>query len=88
MAVAFGSVFLTTLLGTLISGRRVSRTAMIGGLAGFLYGLMLWFIYWKDAIGIYGPAPFLCSIVIGAIIGAFIAFLSEDENGKATAPGS
>jgi len=86
MAVAFGSVFLTSVIGALLSRKNVGVTSGIGFVASILYGLLIWWVYWSAAIGVYGPAPFLGTIILGAIIGAVIAYLSEDS-GVSIVPG-
>ena len=82
MLVSFGSLFLSTLLGSLLHKENIIAHCGVGAITSVFYGLILWWIYWGFQIGIYGPAPFFLSILVGTIIGAFIAAMSLDGDFK------
>ncbi|MFW0861996.1 MAG: hypothetical protein ACKKL6_00190 [Candidatus Komeilibacteria bacterium] len=72
MLVAFGSVFLTSLIAGL-SGSDTKEAITKGFFGGLIYGFVLTFLYWKFSIGIYGPTPFLFSIIIGGFLGGWLS---------------
>lgn len=85
MAVAFGSLFFMALLGALIAREKIGRIISWSLFASIIYGLLLGLIYWFDARGFYGPAPFILSVFIGAGIAAAIAG-GISGRGKTTIP--
>ncbi|MDD5290233.1 MAG: hypothetical protein PHT40_03500 [Patescibacteria group bacterium] len=86
--VALGSVFGLSLVGALMTGEHKTRTATIGFFCAIGYWLLLYWIQWGAAIGIYGPGPLFGSIFFGAIIGAIIGASSNNyESAKGASPG-
>ena len=86
MIVAFGALFIPAFLGSMITKKHIGRTVTLAGIASVLYGLVLWFLYWSGVYGVYGPTPFLASIVIGCIFAGVLAYFAEGEETKAIIP--
>lgn len=89
MGVAFGSVFLLSFLGFLLSKDRTSKLKIVIGLiASVIYGLILWWMFWGSQVGFYGPLPFFWPIIIGAIFAGAISSCTDnyDSGFKSIAP--
>lgn len=72
LLVAFGSIFLPSLIGALIAGENKKTPILMGFSVSLVYSSLLYWIHWSNVTGIYGPAPLFVSVLFGAIIGAII----------------
>lgn len=80
MGVAFGSVFVLSFLGYLLSEDKDSKVKIVVGLvASVVYGLILWWAFWASQVGFYGPLPLFLPIIFGAVIAGFISGYTEDD---------
>ncbi len=79
MGVSFGSVFLLSFLGYLLSENKDSKVRIVVSLiASVVYGFILWWVFWGFQVGFYGPLPLFGPIVIGAVIAGFISGYTDD----------
>lgn len=84
--VGFLPVFILTAVGALLSKEETTKTITIGVIVGIIYWIFIWLIRWGFSADIYGPTPLFGALIIGSIIAAFVAGISE-ETGISPIPG-
>lgn len=78
LGVSFGSLFLTAVIGSFLHREGLVPRIITASVLTFFYALVLWWYYWGAQVGVYGPTPFIWSIIVGAIIGGLVASVSVD----------
>lgn len=84
------SLFLPAIIGSLIHRENLGARLGIATVLTIIYTLLLWWVYWANSIGFYGPAPFFWGVIIGSIIGLLIAGIPseyDDFHFKGIIPG-
>ena len=80
LVVSVISILAPSLIGVAINKSNAKIRIIFTLIATTVYSLLLFWVYWSNQIGLYGPAPFFLSIILGTIISMIISY--DYDNGK------